>query len=109
MSISRFAALVKAWPVDALKRPICLKTNLEEQLGLYQSGERAGLPGLGNQVSGIQDLLDDKYKKMYPVSDKLLRPAGKPMYYDQLRHEFEHGVQEPSRWQKFKVFLANGI
>ncbi|KAK9382303.1 uncharacterized protein V2V93DRAFT_385301 [Kockiozyma suomiensis] len=108
MSISRLAALVKAWPADSLKRQISLKTTIEEQLALYQRGQRSELPNLGGQIEGMQDLIENKSQKLYPLSDKLMKPAGKPTYYTALLHELEHGVQEPSRWQKLKVFFTNG-
>ncbi|KAK9320125.1 hypothetical protein V1517DRAFT_330403 [Lipomyces orientalis] len=107
MSLKRYASLIEAWPKDALKRQLDFKALLKDDLFARQSGETGGLPRLELQVKSIEDLLDNKYKKMYPITDKLMKPAGKPDYYKLLTKEIENGPVEPTFWQKVKIFVSN--
>ncbi|KAK9465840.1 hypothetical protein V1512DRAFT_264850 [Lipomyces arxii] len=107
MSLSRLASLVKSIPEDAMNRPMQLGPVLSEQIAQRQSGKTEGLPDVGIQVAALEELLNNKFNNMFPITNKLLEPAGKPTYYQALAKEIENGPVEPGLWQKFKIFIAN--
>ncbi|KAK9432906.1 hypothetical protein V1505DRAFT_363876 [Lipomyces doorenjongii] len=107
MSLKRYASLIDAWPKDALKRQLDFKALLKDDLAARQNGENEGLQRLELQIKSMEELLDSKYRKLYPISDKLIKPAGKPDYYSLLTKEIENGPVEPTFWQKVKIFLSN--
>ncbi|KAK9476284.1 hypothetical protein V1514DRAFT_337399 [Lipomyces japonicus] len=107
MSIQRFATLISHWPQDALKRPIDIIPVLRQQLELRQKGEDKGLQKLDLQVKLMDELLNNTYKTRYPLTDKLLRPAGKPDYYQALQEEIKQGSGTPTLWDRVKVYFTN--
>ncbi|KAK9240791.1 hypothetical protein V1525DRAFT_429432 [Lipomyces kononenkoae] len=107
MSLKRYASLIDAWPKDTLKRQVDFKTLLKDDLAARQRGETEGIPRLELQIKSMEELLDSRYGKSYPVSNKIMKPAGKPDYYALLTKEIENGPVEPTLWQKVKVFISN--
>ncbi|KAK9457639.1 hypothetical protein V1511DRAFT_494182 [Dipodascopsis uninucleata] len=105
--IKRFAGIVGKWPEDAMKRQVNLKETLGEQLQQYQSNKAEDLPKLKTQIEGAEVLLADKYKKLFPVSDKLMRPSSNPKYYEDLQREMIDGQgQGPSLMARVKIFFT---
>ncbi|KAL8674311.1 MAG: hypothetical protein Q9168_001304 [Polycauliona sp. 1 TL-2023] len=47
--------------------------------------ERAQL----NQVNALYSLMENRYAKKYPLSDRLLKPLSNPEYYDNLLKELD--------------------
>ncbi|KAK9367420.1 hypothetical protein V1509DRAFT_626593 [Lipomyces kononenkoae] len=107
MSLKRYASLIDTWPKDALKRQIDFKALLKDDLAARQNGETEGILRLELQIKSMEELLDSRYRKLYPVSDKLMKPAGKPDYYALLTKEIENGPVEPTFWQRVKIFVSN--
>lgn len=62
------------------------------------------------QVNVLYSLLENRYSKKYPLSDRILKPASNPTYYDALLKEFREAPQRSwfqraiNRWNGFLRF-----
>ncbi|KAK9452218.1 uncharacterized protein V1518DRAFT_410656 [Limtongia smithiae] len=116
-AVARLAKLIEAWPQDALHRRFDFKAVLGEQLEQYKQPPATTTPGtpsasgdlppIATQIQGMQELLDDKAFKKFPLTDKMLKPQGHPDYYDKLRAELANGPSEPTRWDRVKMFFLS--
>lgn len=46
------------------------------------------------QYISLRDLVNDKYKNLYKLDDKLLKPKGNPRYYDRILSEIKGEKKE---------------
>ncbi|PSK33846.1 hypothetical protein C7M61_005038 [Candidozyma pseudohaemuli] len=46
------------------------------------------------QYVSLRDLVNDKYKNLYKLDDKLLKPKGNPRYYDRILSEIKGEKKE---------------
>ncbi|MCJ1429094.1 hypothetical protein MMC29_007007 [Sticta canariensis] len=62
------------------------------------------------QVYVLYSLLENRYHKKYPLSDRIMKPASNPAYYDNLLREFREAPQRSwfqtliNRWKGFLRF-----
>lgn len=58
------------------------------------------------QVNALYSLLENKYSRHYPTSDRMMRPASRPTYYEDLAAELERAPKrswlenQMLRWSK---------
>jgi hypothetical protein len=111
----KLSSIAASWPTDPFRPNLQLKGFLEA-LSMH--------PKLTPQaVNAVRSLRDNELQKkvltrlfplirmfylppwQYPVSQKILRPASKPLYYDRLVEAFEKSAQGIGRpW--WKIFLG---
>ncbi|KAK9462665.1 uncharacterized protein V1516DRAFT_670836 [Lipomyces oligophaga] len=107
-STKRFLKLAELWPEDALNRSLNLRTVLAEQASnLENKSLTSKLPRPESQVEAIEELLENKSKKMFPLTSRLMEPKGKPTYYKELEEQLTEGPSPPSMWQKVRAFVTN--
>jgi len=89
----KLSSIAATWHVDPFRPNLQLK-NFLNALSEH--------PNLTPQaVNAARMLRRGEIQKHYPVSEKLLRPASKPLYYDRLSEAFEkssQGIRRP--WWK---------
>ncbi|PQE32387.1 hypothetical protein CJF32_00001141 [Rutstroemia sp. NJR-2017a WRK4] len=62
------------------------------------------------QVNALYSLLEDRYKRKYPLSDKIMKPASNPNLYQDLLKELEAAPTRTyfqgliNRWKKMVRF-----
>lgn len=87
-------ALLKTLPKDRLERYSSFKGT---QLARFQDSakvESMSERDLQLQYLALRDMVNDKYKNYYRLSDKLLKPKGNPEYYDRLLSELKGEKKE---------------
>ncbi|BFZ54225.1 hypothetical protein PYCC9005_001258 [Savitreella phatthalungensis] len=82
---SQVKKLLDAIPIDPL-RP---HANLRQVLANRQDSFTM------RDVSALESLTSNAYKREFPLTDKLLRPAFKPSYYDDVQRAMR-GPQTPT-------------
>ncbi|KAL8999648.1 MAG: hypothetical protein Q9169_001608 [Polycauliona sp. 2 TL-2023] len=106
-----FQRVLAQWPVDVLRPQVSfqdvMRRRIDKQLGpstpdqttydpakeskdtlvtpLKPYDEQAQL----NQVNALYSLMENRYAKKYPLSDRLLKPLSNPEYYDNLLKELD--------------------
>ncbi|KAI0098460.1 hypothetical protein F4814DRAFT_453541 [Daldinia grandis] len=87
------------WPKDTLRPQIqiqeVLRKRFEESSGLSEQDQL-------KQANALYSLLDNRYKKMYPITGSLLRPRSKPTYFTDLVKELD---EAPSRSHLDRLWL----
>ncbi|PUU83313.1 hypothetical protein B9Z19DRAFT_1189749 [Tuber borchii] len=108
----QYMTLLSHWPVDplrpALSFPDFLRRRIEQEFGAPHPPNSSPLSAVSTtttkeveaqskfdevyekrQLNALSSLLEDRYKKMYPVTDHILMPKGQPDYYKKLLEELE--------------------
>ncbi|KAH0610023.1 uncharacterized protein H6S33_012569 [Morchella sextelata] len=132
----QYRTLAELWPTDPLRPNLSLQTLLQQRIARQfvqaVEGDEAiptqnhsgpattgsGSAGEGRpvvkfdegraarEINALGSLLEDRYRKKYPVSDRILKPRGNPEYYDNLIKELE---QAPGRsWWETKLNAWKG-
>ncbi|KAI8333517.1 hypothetical protein BC941DRAFT_433683 [Chlamydoabsidia padenii] len=85
-----YLRLVHDWPADKVRPNRDMKqiltTRVEETFRkqLQNDNESFDLAEAKKQLDALERLLDNEFKEKYPLSDKILTPAGNPKYYSSL-------------------------
>ncbi|KAI4108994.1 MAG: hypothetical protein L6R37_000712 [Teloschistes peruensis] len=99
------------WPVDALRPQISfqnvIRGRIEKQLGPASDKETSYDPSKESkdtlvtplkpydekaemeQVNALYSLLENRYAKQYPLSERTMKPLSKPTYYEDFINELE--------------------
>ncbi|KAG0129110.1 hypothetical protein HOY82DRAFT_521980 [Tuber indicum] len=107
----QYMTLLSHWPADPLRPnlsfPDFLRRRVEQELGSPHQLESSPLSAVSTavkevearpkfdemhekrQLNALSSLLEDRYKKMYPVTDHILAPKSQPDYYKKLLEELE--------------------
>ncbi|KAL6233757.1 hypothetical protein BDW75DRAFT_214251 [Aspergillus navahoensis] len=98
---SRLSHIIKHWPTDPI-RPVSVsvQTYLQSLLPSQPQGQNsspstttAASPRTSaisqSSLNALDSLLENRYAKRYPLSEKLRYPASNPDHYDNLLREFE--------------------
>ncbi|CUS11405.1 unnamed protein product [Tuber aestivum] len=107
----QYMTLLSHWPADPLRPnlsfPDTLRRRVEQELGTPHPPESspqtptntdAKEVGVGSkfdegyekrQLNALSSLLEDRYKKMYPITDRILMPKSQPDYYKKLLDELD--------------------
>lgn len=87
-------ALLKTLPKDRIEHYASFKgtqlARFQDSLSIESISER----DLQLQYLALRDLVNDKYKNYYRLSDKLLKPKGNPEYYNRLLSELKGEKKE---------------
>ncbi|KAI2622720.1 hypothetical protein GGS26DRAFT_567379 [Hypomontagnella submonticulosa] len=74
------------WPKDTLRPQIqfqdVLRKRFEASSGLSEEDQLT-------QANALYSLLDNRYKRMYPITGSLLQPRSQPTYFTDLVKELE--------------------
>ncbi|KAL4776343.1 hypothetical protein BDW60DRAFT_82319 [Aspergillus nidulans var. acristatus] len=98
---SRLAHLIKHWPTDPIRpASVSVQTYLQSRLSSQPqaqdsspstttaaSAKASAIPQ--SSLNALDSLLENRYAKRYPLSEKLRHPASNPDHYDNLLQEFE--------------------
>ncbi|KAI0836214.1 hypothetical protein F5Y06DRAFT_298933 [Hypoxylon sp. FL0890] len=87
------------WPKDTLRPEIqfqdILRKRFEQSSGLSEQEQL-------RQANALYSLIDNRYKKKYPITGSLLRPKSQPTYFSDLVQELEAA---PNRSYLERVWL----
>ncbi|KAI1371618.1 hypothetical protein F4677DRAFT_435179 [Hypoxylon crocopeplum] len=87
------------WPKDTLRPQVQLQDVLRKRFEQDSSlSEQEQL----KQANALYSLLDNRYKKKYPITGSLLRPKSHPTYFTDLIRELE---EAPNRSYIDRVWL----
>ncbi|KAJ5224439.1 uncharacterized protein N7469_007942 [Penicillium citrinum] len=97
---TRISHLLKHWPSDAVRpASVSVQTYLQSHLGQKQTNgspqekdTRVPKPHgelSESSVNAMTSLLNDRFARRYPLSQKVRYPASDPDHYDNLIREFE--------------------
>ncbi|KAL4972834.1 hypothetical protein BDW66DRAFT_143465 [Aspergillus desertorum] len=98
---SRLRHLIKHWPTDPIRpASVSVQTYLQSRLSSQAQAQDApsststATSAKASTISefslnALESLLENRYAKRYPLSEKLRHPASNPEYYDNLLREFE--------------------
>ncbi|KAL4997244.1 hypothetical protein BDV10DRAFT_186432 [Aspergillus recurvatus] len=98
---SRLTHLIKRWPTDPIRpASVSVQTYLQSHLSSLpqaQDSSSSTTTAVSAKTSAISQsslnaldsLLENRYAKRYPLSEKLRHPASNPDHYDNLLREFE--------------------
>ncbi|EJD05008.1 uncharacterized protein FOMMEDRAFT_145668 [Fomitiporia mediterranea MF3/22] len=92
---SQLKAIAQSWPTDPFRPNMQLQTfflSLSTHPRLTPSSVRA-----------VQELRANELAKKYPLSEKMLKPASRPMHYNQIVEGFQKSAQGIARpwWKRF--------
>ncbi|KAK8186695.1 hypothetical protein BC567DRAFT_154883, partial [Phyllosticta citribraziliensis] len=97
-----YARIMAKWPADPLRPAL----SFQKALAAHQKS--AATPQQQQQqnkdVNALYSLLDDRYKRAYPLSARFLKPNSKASYYDDLVAELERSTHR-NWWQGFVTKL----
>ncbi|GAA5810778.1 hypothetical protein MFLAVUS_004204 [Mucor flavus] len=83
-----YLRIVKEWPEDKIRlnrgMKQILSKKVEETFRTGQGKDTLDLNKQRKELEALEFLLDNKFKDKYPISDKILTPAGNPNYYSKL-------------------------
>ncbi|KAK0516983.1 hypothetical protein JMJ35_000138 [Cladonia borealis] len=124
-----YQRILTQWPVDRLRPEVSFQKIIQHRIdtqlkppttppqdNVVSNQAQATIPtsvpfdeqGQLEQVNVLYSLLENRYKKKYPLSEKMMRPASNPDYYDKLVKELDEAPNR-SRFQswlnKWKGFL----
>ncbi|PWW78117.1 hypothetical protein C7212DRAFT_363058 [Tuber magnatum] len=106
----QYMTLLSHWPVDPLRPnlsfPDSLRRRVEQELGAtyppgsgspppvnagtkVEAGSKFNEEYEKRQLNALSSLLEDRYKKMYPITDHILMPKSQPDYYNKLLEELD--------------------
>lgn len=90
----KILAILKTLPKERIKHYASFKdTEIARFLNpdfIYGTDKR----DLQLQYVALRDLVNDKYKNYYKLSDKLLKPKGNPNYYERIMSEINGEKKE---------------
>ncbi|KAL5478854.1 hypothetical protein ACEPAI_2131 [Sanghuangporus weigelae] len=92
---AQLKAIAHSWPQDPF-RPNMQLQNFFLSLSVH--------PRLTpNAVRAVQALRANELAKKYPLSEKMLKPASRPLHYNQIVEGFQKSVQGIARpwWKRF--------
>lgn len=81
---SKILDLLRTLPKDRIKHYASFKDVQIARFSDAQTLKSASEQDLQLQYVALRDLVNDKYRNYYRLSDKLTRPKGNPRYYDRL-------------------------
>ncbi|KAK7521462.1 hypothetical protein IWZ03DRAFT_357131 [Phyllosticta citriasiana] len=103
-TISRHCArIISQWPVDTLRPAL----SFQKSLAAHQKSTAAAAASTqqpNKDINALYSLLDDRYKRAYPLSARFLKPNSKASYYDDLMAELEQSTKR-NWWQGFVTKL----
>ncbi|KAL4821720.1 hypothetical protein BDW67DRAFT_149369 [Aspergillus spinulosporus] len=96
---SRLTHLIKHWPTDPIRpASVSVQTYLQSRLSSQPQDSSSSTNTAANaktsaipqsSLNALDSLLENRYAKRYPLSEKLRHPASNPDHYDNLLQEFE--------------------
>ncbi|ORE19276.1 NDUFA12-domain-containing protein [Rhizopus microsporus] len=97
-----YLRIVREWPEDKVRPNRGMKQVLakkvEEQ---FRSSSNIDYDKSVQEMKALDYLLDNRFKEKYPISDKILMPAGNPNYYKKLLSSLEANREDnKSLWQR---------
>ncbi|KAF8477279.1 hypothetical protein BDZ91DRAFT_708977 [Kalaharituber pfeilii] len=83
--------IANKWPVDPLRTELSFNNFLRARAATLESNPNAkfGNSDMQAQVKALEGLVENSWLKKYPITDRTLKPASKPEYYEKLRKELE--------------------
>ncbi|KAL0088360.1 hypothetical protein J3Q64DRAFT_1695917 [Phycomyces blakesleeanus] len=90
-----YLRLVRDWPADKVRPNRDMKQILAKRVEetfrrpLESEQEPFDFADAKRQLKALEMLLDNEFKTKYPLSDKILKPAGNPNYYSGLVSSLE--------------------
>ncbi|KAK8254477.1 hypothetical protein HDK77DRAFT_423285 [Phyllosticta capitalensis] len=109
-----YARIASLWPVDTLRPALSFQTALNKRQKAVTSSTTSSTtttttttttsatssPQASRDLNALYSLLDNRYKRAYPLSPRFLRPNSKATYYEDLMQELERSTQR-NWWQGF--------
>ncbi|KAK8156598.1 hypothetical protein IWX90DRAFT_483183 [Phyllosticta citrichinensis] len=103
-----YARIIAKWPADPLRPAL----SFQKALAAHQKSATttttttaaATQQQQNKDVNALYSLLDDRYKRAYPLSARFLKPNSKASYYDDLVAELEQSTHR-NWWQGFVTKL----
>lgn len=74
--------------------PLGLQKDLLKKMHATLPQDQLTEQSINEQISALNTLTSNKFKKYYDVGDKLYRPAGNPNYYQRIMDEIEGKKKE---------------
>lgn len=93
----KIVALLKTLPKDRIRHIASFKDVQLERFLNKAVVDKISEQDLRLQYMALRDLVNDKYKNYYKLSDKMLKPKGNPQYYERLMAEIKGENKET--WQ----------
>lgn len=97
----KILSLLHTLPNDRIRHTVCFK---DSQLQRFSSDAVQNISerDLKLQYLSLRDLVNDKYKNYYKLDDKLLKPKGRPDYYERLLREL-NGEKKETIFSAFRT------
>ncbi|KAK8196931.1 hypothetical protein IWZ00DRAFT_542309 [Phyllosticta capitalensis] len=105
-----YARIASLWPVDTLRPALSFQSALNKRQKAVTSTSSSSSatttppPQESRDLNALYSLLDNRYKRTYPLSPRFLRPNSKATYYEDLMQELERSTQR-NWWQGFVTKL----
>ncbi|KAK8217951.1 hypothetical protein IWZ01DRAFT_491526 [Phyllosticta capitalensis] len=109
-----YARIASLWPIDTLRPALSFQSALNKRQKAVTSTTTssstttttttASSPQASRDLNALYSLLDNRYKRAYPLSPRFLRPNSKQTYYEDLMQELERSTQR-NWWQGFVTKL----
>ncbi|KAM0798659.1 hypothetical protein BDR22DRAFT_891059 [Usnea florida] len=117
-----YQRIIAQWPVDLLRPEVSFQKIIQHRIdtrlqpsttapedNIVSNQAQVSVPtkvafdekGELEQVNVLYSFLENRYTKTYPLSEKMMRPASNPIYYDRLLKELD----EAPRRSWFKSML----
>ncbi|CAO3641132.1 unnamed protein product [Mucor fragilis] len=87
-----YLRIVREWPSDKIRPNRGMKQILAqrvEETFRAPNTETIDIEKARKELDALECLLDNTFKEKYPISDKILTPAGNPNYYSKLVSSLE--------------------
>ncbi|KAI9777694.1 MAG: hypothetical protein M1839_008613 [Geoglossum umbratile] len=118
---------LRRWPIDVLRPELSFKTTIRRRVDarLLSKPPPSTSPSLPQssatsqpidetaelaQINALYSLLENRYSKKYPISDRFLQPTFNPTYYADLLAEIEEAPRRSwvgrmmNKWKGFLRF-----
>ncbi|KAF8536134.1 hypothetical protein BDD12DRAFT_852447 [Trichophaea hybrida] len=130
----QYVALIHHWPIDPLRPTISFRETLSARVNQYfgthveadatipsqntpaitPASSAEGKPVVKFDANTVQkeidilgNLLEDRFKKAYPLKENMLRPKSNPEYYEKLLKELDAAPERS--WLESKLNFWKGV
>ncbi|ODQ65285.1 hypothetical protein NADFUDRAFT_83311 [Nadsonia fulvescens var. elongata DSM 6958] len=102
--IRRIISALETLPKDSLKRYASFKDVQKERFTELLKDTNTDITFLHNQQKSLDNILSNKYKQKFAVSEKLRHPTNNPDYYEVILKEI-HGNQKKNSFFSYMNWM----
>ncbi|RYP71144.1 hypothetical protein DL769_004755 [Monosporascus sp. CRB-8-3] len=95
------------WPKDPVRPQVQFQDVLRRRFEQPTPGAALSEEEQLRQANALYSLLDNRYKKKYPITGSMLKPKSNPTYYSDLLKELEEGPRRS--WLDRMLLRVKGL